>query len=213
MATTSACDSCHTQTNTSNYKTFLGATGAIDHTSIATGDCVRCHNGATAKGQQAGHIPTGTISCDGCHQKYNGTSVLTFAPGTMNHTLVTATRCYTCHNGSYTTQGAMGAQAMPLNHIPTTITGGTGGLTCTTCHTNPTYTSATGWLAEKMNHNGAMGGGAPVYCVSCHLSGTTYLVPSGFQRKSHNGASTAKDCSSSSCHKPLGKQGSTYSSW
>lgn len=215
MATTAACDQCHTGSNTSNYTTFLGATGA-DHATMsppAAGRCAACHNGATAKGQPAGHIPTGALSCDGCHKVYNGTTVISFAPGTMDHTKVTGTSCYSCHNGSYTTQGTMGAQAMPINHIPTTITGGIGGLPCTTCHTTPGYTSATGWLAEKMNHNGAMGGGAPVYCVSCHLSGTTYLVPSSFQRKSHNGASTAKDCSSSNCHKPLGKTGTSWSNW
>jgi hypothetical protein len=144
---------------------------------------------------------------------YNGTTVITFAPGKINHALVTATRCYTCHNGSYTTQGTMGAQAMVTNHIPTTITGGTGGLDCTTCHVTPTYTSSTGWLSEKMNHNGTLGGGAPIYCVTCHLTGTTYLVPSGFQRMSHNSTSTAKDCSRSGCHKPLGSIGTSYSKW
>jgi len=210
VVTTSSCDACHTGANTANYTTFLGASGAIDHSTIAAGTCATCHNGSTATGKPATHIPV-AISCDGCHQKYNGTSVLTFAPGTMNHTLVTATTCYTCHNGSYTSQGTMGAQAMPINHIPITITGGTGGLPCTTCHTSPTYTSSTGWLAEKMNHNGAQGGGSPVYCVTCHLSGTSYL--GNMQKKSHNGASTSKDCSSSSCHKPIGKEGSTYSSW
>ena len=212
MVTTAACDSCHTQTNTSNYMTFLGATGAVDHSTIAAGTCATCHNGTTAKGKTATHIPV-TISCDGCHQIYNGTTVTTFAPGTINHSLVTATTCFLCHNGSYTSQGTMGAQAMPINHIPTTITGGIGGLPCTTCHTNPGYTSPTGWLAVQMNHNGAQGGGVPIYCVNCHLTGTTYLVPSGFQWKSHNGSSTAKDCSSSGCHKPIGQTGSTYINW
>jgi len=209
MVTTAPCDSCHTQANTSNYTTFLGATGAVDHTSLPAGNCQSCHNGASAKGKSAGHIPV-VISCDGCHQKYNGTTVVTFAPGTMNHTLVTSITCYSCHNGSYTSQGTMGAKAMPLNHIPVAITGGAGGLPCTTCHT-PTYTSASGWAAEKMNHNGALGGGAPVYCVTCHLTGTSYMGT--MDKKSHQGTSTAKDCSSANCHKPLGKFGVSYSKW
>jgi hypothetical protein len=208
MVTASACDSCHTKANTNNYTSFLGVTGAVDHSAIAAGTCTSCHNGATAKGQSNGHIPVGTLSCDGCHQKYNGTTVTTFAPGTMNHSLVTGSRCDTCHNGSYTTQGALGAQAKVSNHIPTTITGT---LDCTTCHNAPNYTSASGWSSEKMNHNGAQGGGSPVYCVTCHLSGTTYL--GSMDKKSHNGASTAKDCSSSNCHKPLGKYGIAYSKW
>jgi len=213
MVTTAACDSCHTQSNTANYTTFLGATGSVDHSTIAAGTCATCHNGATAKGQPSGHIPTGSNSCDagGCHQKYNGTTILTFAPGTMNHTLVTGTSCYTCHNGSYTTQGNMGAQAMPLNHIPIAITGGTGGLPCTTCHTSPNYTSASGWSSEKMNHNGAQGMGVPIYCVTCHLTGSTYQ--GNMFKMNHNGASTSKDCSSSSCHKPLGRYGIAYSKW
>lgn len=211
MVTTLSCDACHTGTNTSNYTTFLGATGAVDHTTIPAGNCQSCHNGAGAKGLSTGHIPTGAISCDGCHAKYNGTTVTTFAPGTMQHSLVTATRCDVCHGGAYTTQGLQygGAQAKVSNHIPTTITAG---LDCTTCHTAPTYTSATGWLQEKMNHNGAQGMGAGgVYCVNCHLKGVTYL--GSMQKLSHNGASVAKDCSSASCHKPLGKKGTPYSAW
>lgn len=213
MVTTAACDSCHTQSNTNNYTTFLGATGAVAHTASMAGTCATCHNGSGAKGLSTGHIPTGSISCDGCHAMYNGTTVTTFAPGTMQHTLVTATRCDICHGGAYTTQGLQygGAQAKVSNHIPTTITSG---LDCTTCHTAPTYTSSTGWLQEKMNHNGAQGGGVGgngIYCVNCHLSGTTYL--GSMQKKSHEGASITKDCSRSSCHKPLGSKGTTYVNW
>jgi len=212
MATTSACDSCHTQANTGNYTTFLGASGSVDHSTIAAGNCQSCHNGATAKGKTTGHIPTGVISCDsgGCHQKYNGTTVTTFAPGVMNHTITAATRCDVCHNGSYTTQGTMGAQPKVSNHIPTTIIGS---LDCTTCHniTVSASVASMSWATERMNHNGAQGMGAPVYCVTCHLKGVTYL--GAMDKKSHNGASVAKDCSSSSCHKPLGKLGAAYSRW
>jgi hypothetical protein len=48
--------------------------------------------------------------------------------------------------------------------------------------------------------------------VTCHLKGVTYFEPNA-QLISHNGASTSKDCSSSSCHKPLGSKGTAYSSW
>jgi nitrate/TMAO reductase-like tetraheme cytochrome c subunit len=127
----------------------------------------------------------------------------------MNHTLVTATRCDTCHNGSYATQGTSGAQAMVTTHIPITITSG---LDCNTCHkiTAAASIASMSWLTEKMNHNAAQGGG-PVYCVTCHLSGVTYLGSA--QKVSHNGASTAKDCSNSSCHKPKGSKGTVYVSW
>jgi len=212
MVTAAICDSCHTQTNTSNYTTFLGATGMTDHSALAAGGCSTCHIGGQATSLSSGHIPTATISCDGCHLKYNGTSVITFASATMNHTKTTATRCDVCHNGGYVAQGTTGAQAKPIKHIPTTITGA---LDCTTCHNMSIAANAASmsWLTETMNHNGASGGGTPIYCVTCHLTGTTYLVPATFKRKSHNGTSTAKDCSRSSCHKPLGSKGTAYSAW
>ncbi len=210
MLTTAQCDTCHTQTNTSNYTTFLGAT--FSHPTTG-GGCPTCHNGATAKGMSVGHIPTGTISCDGCHAIYNGTTVTSFYPGTMNHVVTTSIQCQICHNGAYTTQGiTLGAQAMVSNHIPTTITGA---LDCNTCHPTAPSTSVASmsWAQppEKMNHNGALGGGAPIYCVTCHLSGNTYL--GSMKKYSHNGASTAKDCSRSGCHRPLGSVGSSYSNW
>jgi hypothetical protein len=128
----------------------------------------------------------------------------------MTHSQVTAIRCDTCHGGAYSTQGLQygGAQPVVSNHIPLTMTSG---LDCNTCHTVPVYTSATGWLQVKTNHNGAKGGGSPVYCVTCHLKGVSYLGSA--QKLSHNGASTAKDCSSSGCHKPLGSKGIAYTSW
>jgi hypothetical protein len=210
MVTTSACDSCHTQANTSNFTTFTGASGAVNHTAIPAGNCQSCHNGSTAKGLSAGHIPTGTRTCDACHAKYNGTTVTTFTPATMNHASVTAMRCDSCHNGAFTTQGVQfgGAKGKVTRHIPTTITGS---LDCNTCHTNPVFTSATGWSSVRMNHNGAQGGGTPVYCVTCHLSGSTYQ--GRMEKESHEGTSTAKDCSRSSCHRPLGSRGSTYTNW
>jgi hypothetical protein len=206
VPTTATCDTCHTQSNTANYTTFLGA---VTHTASMANQCATCHNGASATGKTAGHIPVGALSCDsgGCHKVYGG-AVTSFAGATMSHTVVTATRCDTCHNGSYTTQGTIGAQAKVTNHIPTTITAG---LDCNTCHRTPAYTSASGWLSETMNHNSAQGGGVPVYCVTCHLSGVTYL--GSMQKKNHNGSSSAKDCSSSSCHKPKGSKGTAYTSW
>jgi len=215
LVTTASCDSCHTQANTSNYTTFFGA--ATTHDSTMAGKCANsgCHDGAAATGKSVGHVPV-SLSCDsgGCHAMYNGSSVLTFASGTLVHSVVAGSRCDSCHNGSYTSQGVYGAVTKVSNHIPTTIVGS---LDCKTCHTgtppNAKPTSgATAWATgEKMNHNGAQGGGAPVYCVTCHLTGTTYL--GNMFKKSHNGASTAKDCSSSGCHKPRGVYGAAYSTW
>jgi len=215
LVTTAPCDSCHTQTNTSNYTTFLGA--AVTHTSSMVGQCANagCHDGSGATSKPAGHVPV-SLSCDtgGCHAMYNGTTVLSFASGTLNHSVVAGSRCDSCHNGSYTSQGVYGAVAKVSNHVPTTITGS---LDCNTCHTgippNSKPTSgASAWASgEKMNHNSAQGMGVPIYCVTCHLTGSTYL--GNMFKMNHNGASISKDCSSSSCHKPLGRYGTAYSKW
>ncbi len=223
LVTTSACDSCHTTALAT--LSWLGATG-VNHAAspftagsvtvtTATGNCALCHNGTIAKGQVAGHIPVGSMSCDtaGCHTVG---SAITFAPGNMGaaqHSALAATACSTCHSGAYATQGLNlgGAVGKVSNHIPTTITGA---LDCNTCHKNgfTAVSGSAGWATTngQMNHNSAQGG-APNYCVTCHLTGVSYMGLA--QKKNHNGASTAKDCSSSSCHKPLGSKGSTYSSW
>ena len=222
----SDCIGCHTQTNTSNYASFLGSLSG--HTAAsAPGQCATsgCHaSGGAGKIFTTQHIPSsspgatltasGAGQCDGCHTTSYSTLSFTAYASANIHTAShwsTALKCSSCHNGTYTGEGAVGAQAKTLvNHIPTAITD-SAGLDCNTCHyytgTAPTI-SATGFagkqsaVGEYMNHNGAKGG-APYYCVTCHLKGVTYL--SGAQLVSHNGASTAKDCSSTSCHKPLGK--------
>lgn len=215
MATVAQCDSCHTQANTSNYTTFTGAAGSVDHTAYGPGSCYTgCHNGSNAKGLSAGHIPTATISCDGCHAKFNGTSVTSFANPAMDHTRTTSIRCDLCHNGSYTAQGNNGgALGKMVNHIPTTITNPGD---CTACHpiTPVVSVAAMNWGTETMNHNGAQGGGSGgngAYCVTCHLKGVTYQ--GSMDKKSHEGTSMTKDCSKSSCHKPLGSKGAAYTRW
>ena len=161
------------------------------------------------------HIPANGIQCDACHTA--SFASLSFLTATMNHAVVTASTCATCHSGSYTTQGNVaGAQSTTSisNHIPTNIIGAAVATTsnCSTCHSGTAnWTTMTSTTAI---HNGAQGGGSPIYCVTCHLSAGTYLEPAGFTAKSnHEGASTSKDCSSSGCHKPLGSRGSSYTSW
>jgi len=178
------------------------------------------------------HIPIASIGCDQCHPVYDGTASINFGTtatttigGTsakygMKHSVLAAgTLCgTTCHNGSYTSQGTYGALAKVSNHIPTAMAGTSAD--CTFCHTTLTLAAVkvssgtADWLTETVGvtqHNGDQGG-SPNYCVTCHLSSATYLS-SKIQKVSHNGASTSKDCSSSSCHKPLGSKGTSYSSW
>ena len=217
-ATSAPCDQCHTSTASVGYTTWANA----GHTHVAAdvNNCATslCHgSGGSGKGITTNHIPPYSNSCDagGCHASPVGVASPTFAGGNMVHTLYTAYTCTSCHSGTYTTFGTTGAVVKVTTHIPTTITGT---LDCNTCHkgTPPnTAAASTGgatmWATgEAMNHNSAQGGG-PVYCVTCHLTGVAYLGK--MSKKSHNGASTAKDCSSSSCHIPKGKKGKAYTSW
>lgn len=213
MTTGAQCDTCHTTT------AWSPATGSVDHTPYGVGSCTNngCHNGSNGRGLSAGHIPTGTISCDGCHLKFNGTSVTNFASPTMRHTVSSAIRCDVCHNGSYTAQGNNGGALGKMTiHIPTTITGTSND--CTICHQIAVSASvaAMDWGTERMNHNDptSKGGGGFIngtYCVDCHLRGVSYQ--GSMAKESHEGTSRTKDCSKSGCHKPLGGKGASYSIW
>ncbi len=234
ISTSSDCISCHTAASTGcpNCSTFLGAAAGGPHTVASgsyNGTCVSCHNGSTAVGLSSNpnHIPINGIDCMQCHPAYDGAGSIDFSSAavaggglvgtltryTMKHTGLTG-RCDSCHGvAPYTSQGTYGALGKVSNHIPTQITGS---LDCTTCHTSFTpaninvASGAADWRPETMNHNGAQGG-APNYCVTCHLKGTSYL--GSMDKKSHEGTSTSKDCSSSRCHKPLGSRGVAYSRW
>jgi hypothetical protein len=126
---------------------------------------------------------------------------------TMNHTVVTTAQCKSCHNGSYTSQGATGALGKPTNHIPegTQLLNGSL-LDCNACHS-----STAAFTTEKMNHNSTQGNGAG-WCKGCHASGTAFLGNMEKKAVTHQ-SKTATDCSQSGCHKPLGSRGSVYSSW
>src|SRR5262249_23510547 len=73
---------CHTPT-------VAFASTKMNHTGITTG-CATCHNGTTAVGKSATHIPT-TASCETCH-----TPTVTSANNKTNHNALT-TRSSTCH--------------------------------------------------------------------------------------------------------------------
>jgi len=196
VSTTSQCDVCH-----KNYTTFAGA--IFDHTLISppvAGRCSSCH-GVTAKGKSATHIPT-TAQCDVCHK-----NTVAFEPATMSHTGTTGPiatgNCATCHNGSYL---AANAETKPSNHIPTTFPTGIPGNECSLCHT-----STTSFNTVKMNHGTML-----TSCVTCHEATSPYIGNmEKISRANHEQAKGAvtNDCSSSGCHKPLGKKGTPYSKW
>lgn len=241
VITTQDCIVCHTPASTGcgttgACATFLGASGAVPHTTTFLGaaTCASCHNGVQATGLSAdpNHIPIGAAGCDQCHSAYDGATSVNFSTAAtvsvagiggastkygMKHSVLTG-RCDSCHNGAYANQGIYGAVTKVSNHIPTGIISTAANTDCTTCHTSFTLATVNvvsgtaDWMPEIMNHNNDKGG-PPNNCVICHLSTATYLS-SKIIKKSHNGASMTKDCSTSGCHRPLGSiGGSNYSTW
>lgn len=203
LPTTAACSLCHSAA--SFYP------GVMNHTGIASG-CTTCHNGQVFAGvtpvsKPVNHLPTSAV-CETCHTTAN-TNPGGFAGGIMNHTGIVG-GCANCHNG----QAFAGVTPVKKSaiHIPyaTMLLGGAG-MGCEFCHSKTVFTSfTTGLVSSTIMHNGSQGGGSGT-CVGCHLTGQTWSA--SMQKKSHNGASTAKDCSSSGCHRPRGGEGTAYLSW
>ncbi len=184
MATAASCDTCHRM----GVANWVLVTSGYNHTGVAPGSCMTCHNGTRATGKPATHVPT-SASCDSCHR------TIGWRPATFSHTGVTPGTCVTCHNGS-------AARGKSANHLPTTAacdtchrttawtpatfshTGVTPG-SCATCHNGSTArgksathiatTAAcdtchrtTAWTPATMNHTGV----TPGSCATCHNGST-----------------------------------------
>jgi rare lipoprotein A (peptidoglycan hydrolase) len=197
---TGFCESCHRSTSTWLSVQYTHSPA----NAVGTGTCDTCHNNVNALGKPTLHIPTGTGKCDACHLG----QVTFVSPYKMNHTVVAAMTCTSCHNGTYTTFGPVGAQAMTSisNHVPLgQLLNGTA-LDCSACHS-----STTSFATEKMNHNISQGNGAG-WCIGCHRTGTNYQ--GSMQKMSLTHQSSGKtDCSVGGCHKPLGNTGAAYTKW
>ena len=146
----------------------------FDHTGI-TGGCATCHNGTSALGKPATHIPT-TLGCETCHK-----STTAFGPGTpMNHTGI-VTGCATCHSGGYA-----GVMAKPATHFPTATA-------CETCHKSTTIFSGT-----RMVHSGVV---APGSCNTCHERGMNWVGGIVTRPSGHSGNRAAPNsCDNAGCH-------------
>ena len=217
-ATVTVCETCHTSAS----RPWTSA--VFTHDSTTVNNCLKCHAG-TGGGMvmnPATHIPgTATIQCDQCHKS---TALGGFATATMNHAIVAATPCSSCHNGSYTSQGnAGGAQAKSAKHIPYEIYLLAGSsMLCNTCHSGTTVWTTVSKGAAL--HNGTQGNGVGGWCKGCHLTGLTFsntVVNISKKTLTHDSATVTvngvkmvpTDCSMSGCHRPLGNQGTAYSSW
>ena len=235
---TMACDTCHTTSLTAaiaNVGTASWKPGTMVHSAPLTiaGACQNCHKGqysyvtsmtggsATTGGVISCkgtcvkgltlHMPVTVTTCDTCHTSTTNWDVYTFS-----HTGIQTSPCLTCHSvnasSPYASFGNTGAQSTTaVSHIPywTSIQGFSTATDCGTCHSSNAIPS--GWATEKMSHNSISTSPNTSHCYTCHLTGATYL--GNAQKKSHNGASATKDCDTSGCHAPGGKQGSLYSSW
>ncbi len=147
-----SCDVCHASTTAWKPASYNHAGAA--------GICATCHDGRSAMGKSATHLPT-TGSCDACHTNY-----VAFAPATMNHTGLSGA-CSTCHSGSYL---SINAQVKTATHVSTVAQ-------CDTCHR-----STTSWATVTYLH--AAGDTA---CNTCHgvappaLSKPSTHIPTGAQ--------------------------------
>ena len=194
------CIACHS--------TAIWKPAKWNHTQIPVLDCASCHNGAysPADGKPAQHIPyqvlTGAVitNCSSCHKA----GYASWANGRFHSNVSVVGQCKTCHAGSYVSQGAV---AKPSNHIPESQLLAGASMECNGCHI-----STTAWT-QKMNHNGSMGSGAG-WCKSCHVSGTNFLGNMEKKALTHRTKTPVPaDCSTSGCHRPLGKEGAAYTKW
>lgn len=192
------CENCHKSTTSWAAKFGHSATNAV-----GTGTCDTCHNGASATGKPANHLPiqVSTARCDSCHRSQAAWTTAV----SMNHSAVSGQACKTCHNSSYSGKGA---DIKPANHIPEAQLLNGAAMDCAACHT-----STSSWGSQRMNHNASMGGGAG-WCKACHASGTQYLGDMDRKALNHEAKGRSPtDCSESGCHRPLGNKGSTYVKW
>ena len=174
---TGNCESCHKSTTT-----WAGA--RVDHSTFnAATNCTTCHNGSSATGKPATHIPT-TANCFSCHN----VSPAGWTPTKWNHTQVTVTNaCATCHTGGYPP-----ADGRPANHVPYQTVAVTAAANCDGCHRGSTTT----WANGKVHAYYSIGTG----CVSCHTltPGGSYLNATGKPATATHSGITG-NCES--CHK------------
>ena len=187
LPTQQACDACHTT------RTFTGA--RFNHSGIAPGSCLSCHNGGAATGKPAGHLAT-VASCETCHR-----STSTWLAVTGGHSAANAVgtgTCDTCHNG-------VGARGKHPAHIPVPA----GLAKCDSCHRSQasftvavrTDHSVLATLACAGCHNGTSAKGkGPTHvattanCDSCHKSTTTWLGAGAHTAANAVGTGTCDTC-------------------
>ena len=175
------CITCHASASPS----FASWSGGTYVHQVSDTNCSACHNGATATGMTTPpHIPSGAVQCSNCHTN-TATSFTTY---TMTYSAVSGSRCDSCHNGVFTSQGTKGAYgtASYAGHVPTS------GQDCKVCHATAA-TTFTSWAGATYIHQPS-----DTNCVGCH-NGTTATgnttpphIPTGTIQCSNCHTNTAK---------------------
>ena len=153
----SRCDSCHNGSFTGEGTKGAHGHGLVPGPRRdQRPDCVSCHASAAAgfaswaggtlrprgdrhqllelpqrhhrdRPEDAAAHPGAGVQCSNCHSN----TAASFTTYTMNHTAVSASRCDSCHNGSFTSQGKKGPEGKSRDHPSTTAD-------CGCCHTSTT---------------------------------------------------------------------------
>ena len=67
----------------------------------------------------------------------------------MDHAVVSGTRCVSCHNGQFASEGTQGgAMGTPTGHVAI------GSQDCTACHTAAGTKTFTSWSGGTFSHSG-----------------------------------------------------------
>jgi len=199
IPTTLNCSLCHS--NPANYKTY-----SMTHQGISN-NCSQCHGPGLVfatnfvpKAPPPNHIPVTGIACEGCHNVNNFT---TFSGTVINHAVVAAIPCTTCHETGKAFFGVTmvtraNGLAVSSSHPPAGECGNSGchnttsfkgaatkpinhlptTQTCSLCHSNPAN-----YKTYAMDHQGISGG-----CTTCHGPGlvfATNFVPKGAPPPTH----------------------------
>lgn len=182
-ATSDQCQQCH--------QAGGSFTAGFDHATLKAGGtnqglaCSTCHDGVTATGKTANHVPS-TRDCVICHATYPPTAS-SFAGGTFDHSgpEMTGKQCMSCHDGVIAT-------GKTPTHVATNQD-------CAACHNTTSFAGATGF-----DHTGVTSG---CQKSGCHASGTPGVVdvtddPNKLPHIPIVNASTEVDCYN--CHKTPG---------
>ena len=184
------CENCHKSTSSWN-------SAKVDHSSFtAATNCGSCHNGSSATGKPAAHIPVAATNCISCHTTGG------WKPAKWNHTqLPVVNQCASCHNGAYPP-----ADGKSASHTPYQLVATLASANCDSCH----KAGYSAWTPAKLHAsvtvvnscaschagskpNTAIHAGQTV-CENCHRSTTTWTGA----KVDHSMFTVATNCSS--CH-------------